>query len=384
MDTHGDTGAETGGAMVRREWVEGLVRVVGPVLRAGGEGRLREVMPVEEREGAGRKRWSRMEGVARCLAGVGPWIELGEEGEARQWGELAVRTVVNAFDRSSGDWLDWSGGGQAIVEGAFLCEAFLRSPKVLWGGLDKGTQGRVVEAMKGLREHKPGFNNWLLFAAVVEAFLKKVGEKADPMRVDYALRQHEQWYVGGGWYKDGPGFHHDYYNSLVIQPMLLEVGEVFAGSDGWVAGMMPEWRKRAGRHAEILERMIAPDGSYPIVGRSMAYRCGVFHLLAWMAWRGELPEGLNRGQVRRGLTAVMRRSLGGDGVFDEKGWLRIGLSGHQPGIGEGYISTGSLYLCSALFLPLGLGAGDGFWTEWEGKTTWEKGWGGEDLEADHD
>jgi hypothetical protein len=43
------------------------------------------------------------------------------------------------------------------------------------------------------------------------------------MRVDYALRQHHQWYKGDGAYGDGPYFHWDYYNSFVIQPMLLDV-----------------------------------------------------------------------------------------------------------------------------------------------------------------
>ena len=43
------------------------------------------------------------------------------------------------------------------------------------------------------------------------------------MRVDYALRQHEQWYKGDGAYGDGPAFHWDYYNSFVIHPMLLDV-----------------------------------------------------------------------------------------------------------------------------------------------------------------
>ena len=36
----------------------------------------------------------------------------------------------------------------------------------------------------------PGFNNWLLFAATVEAFLKRAGDRTwDRMRIDYALRQ---------------------------------------------------------------------------------------------------------------------------------------------------------------------------------------------------
>ncbi|NDC75986.1 DUF2264 domain-containing protein, partial [bacterium] len=57
--------------------------------------------------------------------------------------------------------------------------------------------------------------------------------------------------------------------------------------------------------------------------------------------------------------------------------------GHQPALGERYISTGSLYLCSFAFLPLGLQATDPFWIAPAEKTTWEKIWCGENLLADH-
>ena len=70
-------------------------------------------------------------------------------------------------------------------------------------------------------------------------------------------------------------------------------------------------------------------------------------------------------------------------TFDAQGWLRIGVSGSQPGLGEPYISTGSLYLCSVALLPLGLPASDAFWSTPAVKTTWEKIWSGENFPADH-
>ena len=54
------------------------------------------------------------------------------------------------------------------------------------------------------------------------------------MRVDYAVRQHEQWYKGDGAYGDGPEFHWDYYNSFVIHPMLVDVLDACAArSPAW-------------------------------------------------------------------------------------------------------------------------------------------------------
>ena len=60
--------------------------------------------------------------------------------------------------------------------------------------------------------------------------------------------------------------------------------------------------------------------------------------------------------------------------FDADGWLTLGFAGHQPQIAERYISTGSLYLCTAAFAALGLSTIDEFWNtsyaEWTGKKIW--------------
>jgi hypothetical protein len=219
--------------------------------------------------------------------------------------------------------------------------------------------------------------------AMIEACLFGLGELWDRTRVDYALREHAAWYVGDGTYGDGPHFHQDYYNSFVIQPFLLALMDVVGKQDAAWSAMAEGIRVRARRYAAVQERMIGVDGTYPVVGRSIAYRCGAFQLLAEIALRGMLPEEIAPEQVRGALTAVMRRTLGAAGTFDAKGWLRIGLAGHQPGLGETYISTGSLYLCTAAFLPLGLEAEDRFWSG--AATGWSavKVWSGADFKADH-
>ena len=73
----------------------------------------------------------------------------------------------------------------------------------------------------------------------------------------------------------------------------------------------------------------------------------------------------------------------GEGNFDENGWLRIGVYGHQMDLGEYYISTGSLYLCSTVFLPLGLPPSHPFWSGTPEKWTSAKIWSGENFYADH-
>jgi hypothetical protein len=99
--------------------------------------------------------------------------------------------------------------------------------------------------------------------------------------------------------------------------------------------------------------------------------------------RKQLPDRVSPEQVRCALTAVIKRSIEAPGTFDDRGWLTIGLCGHQPSIGESYISTGRLYLCSAGLLPLGLPREDPFWSGPARKWTSQRVYGGEDVAADH-
>jgi hypothetical protein len=141
--------------------------------------------------------------------------------------------------------------------------------------------------------------------------------------------------------------------------------------------------KRARRYAQIQEMLISPDGTYPVIGRSSAYRFGCFQLLSQIALMGAIPADLKAQQVRAALYAVIRRQVEAPGTFDNKGWLQIGVYGHQPNMGETYISTGSLYLCSEAFLMLGLPSSDPFWKGKDEDWTSKQIWSGENTNHDH-
>ena len=375
---------------VRAYWVEVMARVARPVLDAGAAGALRARMPVEARPGlaADRAEYTHLEAVGRLLCGIAPWLELGglsgeEEALRVEFAELARMTIAHGTDPASPDFLNFAHGSQPIVDAAFLAQAFLRAPQTLWAPLDDGVKANVGAALASTRTRKPHFNNWLLFAATIEAFLAQTGAFWDPMRVDYALRQHMEWYLGDGVYGDGPEFHWDYYNSFVIQPMLVDVlAAVDDAYPGWAALRAPVLA-RAQRYAVIQERLISPEGTFPAIGRSLAYRFGAFQTLAQMALLDHLPDELAPAQVREALTAVIRRMIDAPGTFDDDGWLRIGFAGHQPDLGEGYISTGSLYLCAAGLLPLGLSPSHPFWRDPPVPWTAQRIWRGDNLPCDH-
>jgi hypothetical protein len=279
--------------------------------------------------------------------------------------------------------MNFNKGSQPVVDTAFLALAMVRAPNELWRKLDGKTQRQVIAALESSRVIRPFYSNWLLFSAMVEAALAMMGERWDPMRVDYAIRSLDSWYKGDGVYGDGPPFHWDYYNSFVIHPLLLTILDTVSKSSQTWNVYRPVMLERARRYAEIQERLIAPDGSFPPIGRSLPYRFGAFHLLAEMALRRELPPSIAPAQVRSALTAVMRRMTDAPGTFDAQGWLQIGFVGHQPEIAEPYISTGSSYLCSAAWLPLGLPPSDPFWSAPAADWTAKKAWAGQQVHADH-
>lgn len=365
----------------RQYWLDSMLKIASPVLRHLHERTLKKAMPVEMKEGTNREKFTHLEALSRLLVGIAPWLEKAcenneEEKLRTHYCELAREAIDAGTDPFSPDYMNFSDDFQPIVDTAFLAHAFLRAPNELWEKLESKVKKNVIAAMKATRSRKPVFSNWLLFSAMIETFLYRAGEEDwDPMRIDYAIRQFDQWYVGDGVYSDGPEFHYDYYNSFVIHPMLIDIVET-------VGEQYREWIEqkesiieRSQRYAVIQERLISPEGTYPPVGRSIAYRFGVFQTLAHHALRKDLPSELAPEQVRSALTQVIKRTLEAPGTFtDESGWLTIGFCGHQPGIGEGYISTGSVYLCTAAFLPLGLAESDPFWRnppmEWTAKRAW--------------
>lgn len=377
------------GTTARAYWTTTLDRIARPVLEALANGELKARMPVETAHPQPRAHVTHLEALGRTLAGLAPWLEapdLSPDEAALRDGlvQLAQQGLRAACDPNSPDCMDFTADRQPLVDAAFMVQGILRAPRVLWSELDDKTQQHVLAALRQVRGIMPNTNNWLLFAAMVEAFLLHATGEYDLLRVDYALRQHDQWYVGDGAYSDGAFFHWDYYNSYVIHPMLLDVARVVRDQYMSWYNLTARFLSRAQRYAVIQERLIGPDGAFPVIGRSVTYRSGAFHLLAQLAWESRLPEELTPAQVRGALTAMIHRTMDAPGTFDRDGWLTLGLVGHQPALAEPYISTGSLYLCAVAFLPLGLSPQHPFWSNdphpWTAQRIWS---GAPDVPADH-
>jgi len=367
----------------RAYWIQAITQLAEPVLGNLADGTLHANMPVETTGGTDRKLYSHLEAFGRLLAGLAPWLALQED-ESRFLLGQTQSALDSVTDPDSPDYCNFTHGAQPLVDAAFLAQGILRAPSVLWDPLEDRVKQNILTALRNTRRIVPAPCNWILFSAIIEAALFRFGSKDwDGMRIAYALRQHEQWYKGDGCYGDGEWFHMDYYNSFVIQPMLVDVVRTIGAVVKEAGDAEEKILARSCRYAGILERLISPDGTFPPLGRSLTYRFGVMQTLAQMALLHRLPDEVRPSQVREALSALLRRFMESPSLFDCHGWLRLGLGGHQPGLAEPYISTGSLYLFSTGFLPLGLPPTDPFWSDPTLSWTSVKAWQGAETPIDH-
>ena len=396
----------------REVWVDIMYQMAEPVLKNMAEGKLQQNMTVENGGLELSPTWdnrdkkvSYMEAFARLMAGLAPWLSLPDDDtdeglKRKQLREWALKAYANAVDPQSPDYLGWKSGGQTLVDAAYLVESLYRGYDALWMPLDSVTKQRYIKEIQGLRRYDPPYTNWVLFVGMEEAFLMYVGASYDAYRIKMAVSKAEEWYIGDGLYSDGPSFAFDYYNAFVIQPMYTEILEMVAAkkpNDTYLVrshgdkdnkrngakNRVNEVRKRMQKYAVILERFISPEGTYPVVGRSIPYRMAVFQPLAQLAWRKQLPKELSNGQVRAGITAVAKNMFEKANNFNKQGFLTIGFVGNHPNVADWYTNNGSLYMTSLAFLPLGLPADDPFWTDPAEKWTSKKAWDGDDFPKDH-
>lgn len=386
-----NTHAQTKSTDDRKLWLSYLDKIARPVIYNLAEDKLKENMPVvlspkvDNRQN--RLKASYLEAFGRTLSGIAPWLnleggsteEVALRNQYRQW---TLQAIANAVNPQAKDFLTWS-GGQPLVDASFFALGLIRSPW-LWQHLSDSTRQHVVTVLKAMRNTVPAYTNWILFTGMIEAFFCKYGYEYDKVRIEYGIREFSQhWYVGDGLFSDGMNFAFDYYNSYVIQPYLANIIEALNSRSKSYEWFTPQLDKITKRYAEIQERLINTDGSFPVTGRSITYRCGAFHHLADMALRKQLPQALHAAQVRCALTAVIKKTLDAPNTFTNEGWLNLGLYGSQPSLADAYINTGSGYLCMTVFLPLGLPGTDEFWSSAAESWTAVKIWSGQDVQGDH-
>jgi Uncharacterized protein conserved in bacteria len=374
-------------------WLSYLDKIACPVMSNLANNHLKERMPVTvsfvSDDPMNRKKVAYLEIFGRTLSGIAPWLnsEGGsqEEIEMRnRYREWSLKAIDNATNPEAKDYVAWTAPiPQPLVDASYVALALIRAPW-LWNHLDAKVQNQVVEALKKTRSIIPVYNNWILFSGMIETFFCKYNLSYDAVRIEYGVKEFmEHWYTGDGMFADGKPFNINYYNSFVIQPYLNTILREMNKKNGTYRQYLSKIDTISKRYAQLQERSINADGSYPVTGRSIVYRGAAFQHLADMALNKKLPSSLSEGQVRAALTAVIRKTLDAPGTFSSDGWLNIGVCGNQSGLADVYNNTGSLYICTNIFLPLGLSPDNSFWTCNDQSWTAVKIWSGQDVNGDH-
>ena len=371
----------------REYWISIMRKISNPVLTNLAKGTLRKNMPYEATSLENQK-FSYLEAFARVFNGISAWMELGpdstEEGHLREkYIRVTLKAISNAVNPNNNDYIFVVEPKQSLVDVALFAQGLLRAKNQIWLNLQMDDQARIIRELKNTRNIAPYENHWLLFTSMIEAALLEFTGECDKERLSYGVRRfRDEFYVGDGIYSDGEDYVAGYFNSIVIHPMLNDILKVMRKYGIHEGEFLDVQLMRSSRLSSQLERTISPEGTYPLLGSCLAYRCGVFHLLAQAALLKALPRNINPAQVRCALTKILKNQFADNRNFNSAGWLIVGLQGSQMDISEIDINTGSLYMCCSIFLTLGLPDDDMFWTAPYAEWTSVQAWNGGQIQKD--
>lgn len=353
----------------RKFWIKIMLKMADPVLHNLSKGELKKNIPKNILLDTAQSRYQipHIESFSRTFCGLAPWLGLEAdktpEGLLREkYQNLVVKGLSNFVDPYNPDYCNFGFPNQTLLEAGYIALGFLSTSEQLWNKLDKITQERIIQELKKTRPITPHDNNFILFQSIIELFIYDKTGICDKSVLFYGIeRFFNDFYVGDGYYKDGPLFTFDYYNSYIIHPMLTKMLAIL--SDKGLADKrdFQIQLKRHQRYSELLERFISPSGHYPLLGRTISCRVGAFHALSHAAYMKILPQSLKPNQVRSALTAVLKNHFSENQNFDNQNWLVLGFNGKQLNVNEKYITTGSLYHAVVFFTALGLPETDSFW-----------------------
>jgi hypothetical protein len=329
----------------------------------------------------GRNSWSGahsdgLEGFARSfllasfrIAGAGAAARAGTADPAERdrievLAERYARGLTAGTDLGCDEaWPRITERSQPMVEAASVAIGLHETRPWIWDRLDGKVQQRIVDWFSGFVGKNPVDNNWRLFQVVSEQFLASVDAPYRQADIDGGLDRIEDWYLGGGWYKDGDGRSFDYYIGWAMNFYPLLWARV-AGHGGRPVdpGRVAVYRDRLRRFLGGYQHFFGSDGAPVHQGRSLTYRFAA----AAPVWMGALADAtpLAPGLTRRLASGVLRH-FADRGAPDERGLLSLGWYEPYPPVTQAYSGPASPYWASKGFVGLLLPAGHEVWTRRE-------------------
>ncbi|MBP2268517.1 hypothetical protein J3A64_003981 [Pseudarthrobacter sp. PvP004] len=263
---------------------------------------------------------------------------------------------------SSEAWLPITDRSQPMVEAASIVLGLQLTKPWLWDTLSAAQQEQVAAWLQGSSRSTCVDNNWVLFQVMIAEFLAGAGFEHNAEQIEHGLQRLEDWYVGGGWYRDGDndgtGDFFDYYCGWAMHLYPILWAEFASGRHPGADDRLEVYRTRLAAFLEDHVRFFGSNGAPVFQGRSLIYRYAAVAPLFLGEAIAATP--LNPGQTRRTASGAAKYFLDGgayDGGLPSLGWL----GAFEPMTQE-YSGPASPYWTSKAFVGLLLPAEHPVWT----------------------
>jgi hypothetical protein len=293
-------------------------------------------------EGFARPLW----GLAPAAAGGADWID---------WAPIRAG-LANGTDPNHRDyWGPARDIDQRLVEMAALGFTLAMVPEKIWDPQSAAAKEHIAAYLTHAHGLAYANNNWKFFRLMIEAGLRRVGIVPTETGLATQFRAElDAFYIGEGWYRDGPLRRVDHYIGFAMHFYGLLLAKL-GWDDAIAAGLVP----RARLFAEHFQHWFADDGAVVPYGRSMTYRFATGAFWGALAYGDDTP-GLPW-PVIKGLYMRHLRWWAARPIMAPGGILSVGYAYPNLLMSENYNSPGSPYWALKVFLPLALPDDHPFW-----------------------
>lgn len=294
-----------------------------------------------------------MEGLSRALWGLFPLMAGGAD---VPFSEKYINAIKLGTDpQSPSYWGETGPYDQRLVEMAAYGLGLALLQDTLTDRFSETELQNLHRWLNQITDAQMPDSNWNYFAIIVQLGFKRAAMPYDQAAIDRRFNMMEAYYLGGGWYSDGPGRPKDYYISMAFHFYGLIYATLNAQDDPVRAATL---RERAGLFAKDFIYLSAADGASVPFGRSLTYRFAMVAFWSGVAFAGldVFSPGVVKGLILRHLRWWLEQP-----IFDRDGILTLGFAYPNLAMCEDYNSPGSPYWALKVFLIMALPADSDFW-----------------------
>lgn len=294
---------------------------------------------------------AQMEGLSRVLWGLFPLLAAGD---TTPFSDKYIAAIKQGTDpQSAGYWGEAGPYDQRLVEMAAYGLGLALLQDKLTERFSERELMNLHAWLNQITDATMPDSNWNYFAIMVQLGFKRAGLPYDQQAIDRRFAMMDAYYLGEGWYSDGPGRPKDYYISMAFH----FYGLIYATLSGAEA-RAKVLRQRSRLFAEDFIYMSAADGASVPFGRSLTYRFAMVAFWSAVAFSGleVFTPGIVKGIILRHLRWWQQQP-----ITDRDGILTLGFAYPNLAMCEDYNAPGSPYWALKTYLILALPESHPFW-----------------------